>query len=81
MVSDAPHADEIVDAEIVGAQILDPKIVDGKIIDGRIVGGRVVMRRKHPTMKSLRAFHRDHRHTEAIAIAGLGMAFLLMYIL
>jgi hypothetical protein len=83
MASGAVNDADLVNAEIIGARIVDPKIVDGKIIDGRIVGGRVVPS-KPPSFRALRALQRfdaQHRHTEAIAIAGLAMAFLLMYIL
>jgi hypothetical protein len=73
---------EIMNAAIIGARIIDPKIVDGRIIDGRIIGGRVIQT-KHAGTRALRALHIDaeHKHTEIIAIAGLGMAFLLMYLL
>ena len=83
MASGAVRDGDLIDAEIVGARIIDPKIVDGRIVEGRIVGGSVIFRRR-PRLSALHALQRfdaQHRHSEAIAIAGLAMAFLLMYIL
>jgi hypothetical protein len=84
MASGAVHNRDLIDAEIVGARIIDPKIVDGRIVDGRIVSGSVMLRKRRSNLAAWRALQRfdaQHRHTEAIAIAGLGMAFLLIYLL
>jgi hypothetical protein len=83
MASGAVRDGDLIDAEIVGARIVDSKIVDGKIIEGRIVGGSVILRKRSgfSAVRALQRFDAQHRHSEVIAIAGLAMAFLLMYIL
>jgi hypothetical protein len=72
---------DVVEALIVRARIADPEIVGGRILGGRIVGGRIVDVRESST-KSLHALHIDaeHRRTEIVAIIGLGLALLLMYL-
>jgi hypothetical protein len=80
---DVPTTPEIVvETAILGARIVDAKIVDGKIIDGRIVGGRV-LDTHHLGQRAVRALHIDaeHKRTEVIAVIGLGLALLLMYVL
>jgi hypothetical protein len=77
----APHP-EVLDTAIIGAKILDAKIIDGRIVDGRIVGGRVIGAH-HFGQRARRALHIDaeHKHTEMIAVIGLGLALLLLYVL
>jgi hypothetical protein len=77
----AASAPEILETAVLGARIIDAKIVDGKIIDGRIVGGRVVDTH-HLRQRTMRAFHIDaeHKSSEVIAVIGLGLALLLMYL-
>jgi hypothetical protein len=71
----------VVETAILGARILDAKIVDGKIVDGRIVGGRVVDTH-HLGQRTMRALHMDaeHKSGEVVAVIGLGLALLLMYL-
>jgi hypothetical protein len=73
---------QVVNAAIIGATIIDPKIVDGKIVDGRIIGGSIVHSRQLG-LKAIRALNLEtrHFHTEIIAVLGLGLALLLMYVL
>ena len=78
----ASAAETVVETAILGARIVDAKIVDGKIIDGRIVGGRVIDTH-HLGQRTMRALHMDaeHKSGEVIAVIGLGLALLLIYIL
>jgi hypothetical protein len=78
----AAPAPEVLETAILGARIVDAKIVDGKIIDGRIVGGRVIDTH-HLGPRAMRALHIDaeHKSSEVIAVIGLGLALLLMYVL
>ena len=78
----AASAPEIMETAILGARIIDAKIVDGKIVDGRIVGGRVIDTH-HLGQRTMRALHMDaeHKSGEVVAVIGLGLALLLMYVL
>jgi hypothetical protein len=78
----AASAPEILETAILGARIVDAKIVDGKIIDGRIVGGRMIGT-QHLNHRARRALHIDaeHKSGEVVAVIGLGLALLLMYLL
>ena len=77
-----PVDHEVVEAAILGARIINPEIVNGRIVGGRIVGGRVVDA-KHLRSRTLHALRLDsqHRHTEIVAVVGLGLALLMMYVL
>jgi hypothetical protein len=77
-----PAEHDVIETAIIGARIIDPEIVDGKIIGGRIVGGRVVDAKqlRHRARHALH-FDRQSRHTEVIAVVGLCLALLMMYML
>ena len=78
----AASAPEILETAILGARIVDAKIVNGRIIDGRIIGGRVIDTH-HLGQRTMRALHVDaeHKRGEVVAVIGLGLALLLMYVL
>ena len=73
---------QVVEAAIIGARIIDPEIVNGRIVGGRIVGGRLVDP-NHLGARTRRALRLDsqHRHTEVVAVIGLGLALLMIYML
>jgi hypothetical protein len=72
---------EVLEAAIVGARIVDPEIIDGKIVGGRIIGGRVIDANElRPRTRHGLHLDEQHRHTEIVAVLGLGMALLLMYL-
>ena len=79
---DAAPAHELLNAEIAGAKIIGAKIVNGEIVGGRIVGGRIV-EKHHLGQRARHALNLEGkgRPTEVIAVLGLGLALLLIYVL